>query len=37
MLDLIRRLAPELDVTLDDLAGWKNEHAEISGVAEGAG
>ena len=26
-----------LDVTLDDLAGWQNEHAEIRGVAEGSG
>lgn len=36
-LDLIRRLAAVLDVTLDDLAGWKNEHVEIGGVTEGAG
>ena len=36
-LDLVRRLAAVLDVTLDDLAGWKNEQAEIGGVAEGSG
>lgn len=36
-LDLVRRLAAVLDVTLDDLAGWKNEEAEIGGVAEGSG
>ncbi len=36
-LDLIRRLAEVLDVTLDDLAGWKNEQAGIGGVASGSG
>ena len=36
-LDLIRRLAEVLDVTLDDVAGWKNKQAEIGSVGGGKG